>query len=582
VEEENAMLLVSKEQIKEYTEKGYWGNETIVDLVYRNANDTPEEEAIVDPYNRKELMGTEAKRFTYAQFIQAADRLAIKFLELGIKKDDIIAVQLPNIVELIITYVAASRVGAIITPLGVQYRSHEVGYVLGLCEPVAYVTAITFNRFKYIEMVRKLTSNYPKLRSIIGIGEEIPDDIISFEEIVSTPFEKRYSKDYLEGRQSGPNEVFSICWTSGTEAEPKGVPRSHNHWRITGTHNPWLCELPSRCTILASFPLINMAGIGAAFMPWVVNAGKLVLHQPFDPVTYMQQITGEKVYYTMAPPAILVMLDRLAEWRELDKSSLKVLATGGSPLAPWISKRYRDAYGIAIVNEFAANEGFALLSSPIFFSDPEDRALYFPRWGSEGVEWKNLEKIRDEFARRVLMQSTQTKLVNPETGEMITERGIAGELRYKSPVVFAGYWKRPDLTAKVFDQEGYYCTGDLFSIEGEKMDKFLFKGRYKDLIIRGGQNISPVEIENLVGNHPKIHEVAAIGYPDERLGEKLCVVVVPKPGETITLEQIINYLKEKDIAVYKLPERLEIIDVMPRNAINKIEKNKLKKILWGK
>jgi non-ribosomal peptide synthetase component E (peptide arylation enzyme) len=573
------MLLVPEEQIKEYTEKGYWGNETIVDLVYRNANETPEEEAIVDPYNRKELVGREPKRFSYTQFIKAVDKLAIRFLELGIRKDDVIAVQLPNIVELVITYLAASRIGAIITPLGVQYRSHEVGHVLELCEPVAYVTVTAFNRFKYIEMVRKLTSRYPKLRIIIGIGEEIPDDIIDFEEIISTPFEKRYPKDYLEGRQSGPNEVFSLCWTSGTEAEPKGVPRSHNHWRITGIHNPGLCELPPRCTILASFPLINMAGIGAAFMPWVVNAGKLVLHQPFDPGTYMQQITGEKIYYTMAPPAILVMLDRLPEWRELDKSSIKVLATGGSPLAPWIAKRYRDAYGIDIVNEFAANEGFALLSSPIFFPDPEDRALYFPRWGAEGVEWKNLEKIPDEFARRVMMESTQTKLVNTETGETITERGIVGELCYKSPVVFAGYWKRPDLTAKVFDQEGYYCTGDLFSIEGEKMDKFLFKGRYKDLIIRGGQNISPVEIEHLVGGHPKIHEVAAIGYPDERLGEKLCVVIAPKPGENVTLEEINSYLKEKDIAVYKLPERLEMIDVMPRNALNKIEKNKLKKIL---
>lgn len=136
---------------------------------------------------------------------------------------------------------------------------------------------------------------------------------------------------------------------------------------------------------------------------------------------------------------------------------------------------------------------------PIFFSDPEDRALYFPRWGSEGVEWKNLEKIPGEFARRVMTQSTQTKLVNPETGETITERGVVGELRYKSPVVFAGYWKRPDLTAQVFDDDGYYCSGDLFSIEGEKMDRFLFRGRYKDLIIRGGQNISPVEIEHLVG-----------------------------------------------------------------------------------
>jgi len=578
------MLLVPEEQIKEYTEKGYWGNETIVDLVYKNAIETPEEEALIDPYNRKEMVGREPKRFTYVQLIKAVDRLALKFIELGIKKDDIIAVQLPNIVELILAYLACSRIGAIVTPLGIQYRSHEVGYILELCEPVAYITTITLNKFNYIEMIKKLNAKHPKIRIIIGVGEdeEIPNGVLNFEKIINTPLEEEYPEDYLEGRQSGPNEIFSICWTSGTEAEPKGVPRSHNHWRMTGLHNPVLCELPPRCTILASFPLINMAGIGAAFMPWVVNAGKLVLHQPFYADIYLRQIVEEKVYFTMAPPAILVMLDKLPQWKELDKSSLKVLATGGSPLPPWIARKYRDVYGIDIVNEFAANEGFALISSPIFFPDPEDRALYFPRWGAEGIEWKNLEKIQDAFARNVMIHSTHTKLVNPETGEVINKRGIVGELRYKSPVVFAGYWKRPDLTSKVFDKDGYYCTGDLFSIEGEKMDKFLFQGRYKDLIIRGGQNISPVEIENLVGSHPKILEVAAIGYPDERLGEKVCVVVTTKPGETITLEEIISFLKEKEIAIYKLPERLEIIDIMPRNALNKIEKAKLKKMFSEK
>jgi non-ribosomal peptide synthetase component E (peptide arylation enzyme) len=162
---------------------------------------------------------------------------------------------------------------------------------------------------------------------------------------------------------------------------------------------------------------------------------------------------------------------------------------------------------------------------------------------------------------------------------MITEKGIAGELRCKGPTVFAGYWKRPDLTANAFDEEGYYRTGDLFSIEGDKKDKYLFKGRYKELIIRGGQNISPVEIENLVSSHPKIFEVAVVGYADERLGEKVCVVVVPRPGETITLEEINNYLQEKDIAIYKYPQRLEIIDIMPRNALNKIDKKKLRESL---
>jgi len=311
-------------------------------------------------------------------------------------------------------------------------------------------------------------------------------------------------------------------------------------------------------------------------MTWVVNGGKLVLHHPFDAPTLLKQIPGEQIYYTMVPPALLVTLDQLPVWKELDKNSLKVLATGGSPLPHWIVKRYREAYNMDIVNEFASNEGLGILSSRLFFTDLEDLAIYFPRWGVEGIEWPKLKEIKDDF-RRGVMHSTQTKLVDPQSGEIITQPGVAGEMLYKGPGIFAGYWKRPDLTAKVLDQEGFYHTGDLFSIEGENADKYLFKGRYKDLIIRGGQNISPEEIENLVGDHPKVQEVAAIGCPDERLGEKVCAVVVPVPGETVTLEEIIDFVKSKNIAVYKLPERLELIETMPRNALNKIEKRTLRK-----
>ena len=574
------MLLVPDEQIKTYTERECWGNDTIVDLVYRNALETLHDEALVDAPNRERLVGLKPKRLTYEQMITAVDRLAIRFIERGIKKDDIIAVQMPNVVELVITYLAASRIGAIITPLAVQYRTHEVSHVLKMCDPVAYVTVKHFHNFSYVEMVQKLAEHYPVLKTIIAVGEKenTPDDVLSFEEIIDTPLEEKHPKDYLENRQSGANEVFSICWTSGTEAEPKGVPRSHNHWRVTGMHNPYLCQLPPRCTILASFPLINMAGIGAAFMPWVLNGGKLVLHHPFDAEIYMNQIEAEKVCFTMAPPTILVMLDGLPEWEKLNKASLRVLATGGSPLPPWLVKKYRDSYNIEVVNEFASNEGFALISAPLFLSDPEDRAVYFPRWGGEGVEWKGLQELPEGLVREA-MSATETKLVDPDTGNVITECGVIGELRYRSPVVFAGYWKRPDLTAKVFDEEGYYCTGDLFSIEGEKMDKYLFQGRCKDLIIRGGQNISPVEIENLVGAYEKIHEVAAVGYPDPRLGERVCIAAVAKPGETINLEEILDYLRTKDVAVYKLPERLLLLDEMPRNAINKVEKNKLREML---
>ena len=288
------MILVPEAQISEYTEKGYWGSKTILDYVFEHAREAPAQETLVDPYNRSDLVGGEPKRLTYAQLIEAVDRLALKLLELGIKKDDIIAVQLPNIAELVIAYLAIVRVGGIITPFGVQYRTHEIEYMFRQCDVVAYITTREFNKFNYINMIKTIALKYPNLKHIIAVGDDLPENVLSFEEIISTPIESKYPKNHLEGRQSGPNEVFTICWTSGTEADPKGVPRSHNHWIITGTLNTTMCLLPPKCTVLASFPIINMAGIGTGFMTWVANGGKLVLHHPFDTPTLLKQIPGGK------------------------------------------------------------------------------------------------------------------------------------------------------------------------------------------------------------------------------------------------------------------------------------------------
>jgi non-ribosomal peptide synthetase component E (peptide arylation enzyme) len=148
--------------------------------------------------------------------------------------------------------------------------------------------------------------------------------------------------------------------------------------------------------------------------------------------------------------------------------------------------------------------------------------------------------------------------------------------------IFSGYWQRDDLSAKSFNEKGYYLSGDLFSIEGEKRDKYLFHGRCKDLIIRGGYNISPEEVETIVSGHPKVQEVAAVGYPDERLGERTCVFVVAKPNEAITLDEIVTFLDEEGVAKYKYPERLEIVDALPRNAVNKVLRRTLREMLQEK
>jgi acyl-CoA synthetase (AMP-forming)/AMP-acid ligase II len=567
------MILCSEEQIREYTGKGWWGKETIADLFFKNAEKTPQEIAVADPPNRAKLTVGEPLRFTYAEMRQTVERLAAGFLELGIKVDDIVMVQLPNVVELACVYLALARIGAVASPLPVQYRTHELRYTMKLTEPKAFVTTANFGGFNYIEMVRGLQPEFPSLKTIIGIGDGLPEGVVSFWDLVSSSRSEKTLENYLTGINLTANDVFTICWTSGTEADPKGVPRSHNHWISIAGVLVEGCEMDPGCNILNPFPFINMASIGGMFVPWLLTGGKFVLHHPLDLQVFLGQIQAEKINYTVVPPALLnMLLQNPAILGALDISSVKTIGSGAAPLSPWMVREYQEKYGIYVINIFGSNEGISLVSGPKDFPDPDERAQYFPRWGVPGYTWK----VR-------MGNQMSTKLVDPKTKEVITEKGVPGEMCIKGPAVFAGYYRRPDLTKKAFDEEGYFNTGDLFAIEGEadNLNRYLFCGRSKDLIIRGGMNISPEELEYLIIEHPKVAEVAVVGYSDEKLGEKVCAVVVPAKGENVSLEEIIEFLKKKDIAVYKLPEKIMVVESLPRNPVGKVLKRELRDLVKG-
>lgn len=565
------MILVSDEQIKEYTSKGWWGTETIIDILYAHAKASPDKEALADPYNKHDLLGIEPKRMTYAVAIESIDRMALKFVELEVQPDDIILVQLPNIIELTLAMFAAARAGAIVSPMPMQWRTHEIQHAINLLEPKIYIGPSGFGGFNYIDLAKKLAANSNTLKHFISVGPETVSGAVDMDSIFNDLDEKQFSPDILEERQSGPNDIFTICWTSGTEADPKAVPRSHNHWLAISKAGVESFLPDDECVYLSLFPAINMAGIGAVLVPWVITGGKMVFHHPFDLGVFLRQLVEEKIYYTLAPPALLDALAKSPQWAEMDKGNLTVIGSGSAPLSTWMVRKYQEDFQINIVNFFASNEGVGLYSNHWDFPNPDDRASYFPRFGGQGLKWK---------AKTV--EGFRTKLVDPVSEKEITETGTVGELRYSGPTIFPGYYKQPELTAKAFDSDGYFRSGDLFSIEGEKKDKYLFHGRYKDLIIRGGMNISPEEIESLVIEHSKVAEVAAIGYPDERLGEIICIVVVPIAGETVSLDEINAFLREKDIAKYKYPELLKIVDSLPRNPLNKVLKSKIREMIIAK
>lgn len=566
------MLLVSQAHIQTYTEQGLWGTDTLDDLFRRNAAAAPAAVALIDPPNRAELAGGQPQRFTYAELAAAVKRLASGLLKLGLRKDDVLMVQLPNIVELPIVYLAAARLGLIVSPLPVQYRTHELRQTMSVARPAAFITTTNFGGFNYVEMVQHLQAEAPGLKTIIALGADLPSGVVGLSELLTSPADVAALNAYAKTQAFDANEVFTICWTSGTEAEPKGVPRSHNHWISIAYATVDGAQIARGDTLLNPFPMVNMSAIGGMLVPWLLTGGALVMHHPLNLGLFLAQIKTERVTYTVVPPVLLnMLLLNPAILANADLSSIKCIGSGSAPLSTWMTTSWKTTHHIDILNFFGSNEGTALLSAPAEIPDAGERARYFPRYGVPGFHWTNRG-----------VRGMSTKLIDPITGEAITQANVAGELVIQGPTVFSGYYDRPDLTAKSFDADGYFHTGDLFEIAGEngQLNRYQFVGRLKDLIIRGGMKIAPEEIEALLIEHPKVAEVAVVGIPDRRLDdERICAVVVAKKEQTVTIDELHDFLKTKDMATYKMPKKLLIIEALPRNPVGKILKRELREKL---
>lgn len=553
------MILAPQDQIDVFTAQGWWGTDTLDDLFRRNVRATPQRLAVVDPLNRTEITDASPRRLSYAELEDEVERFATALMDRGLSKDDVLAVQLANTVELVVTYLAAWRLGLIVSPMPVQWRAHELGDVVSFVGAKAFVTARNIRGHDHAAMLAALKPQLPALKHLIVVGEEVLPQAAPVRIAV-----------YRKAHPVDANDAATICWTSGTEARPKGVPRSHNHWLVAGVACSDAAGIAAGDAILMPFPLINMAAIGGTFMPWLMTGGVLVLHHPFDLGVFLRQLVEEKIAYTVAPPAILTML--LKEERlmaDLDFSALKSVGSGSATLSPWMVKTWQEKYGVPILNIFGSNEGTCLISGVADVPDPEERALYFPRFGVDGLEWP---------AR--IASWIDTRLVDLQTGETITKPGRPGELLLRGATIFAGYFRAGDGgPADAIDAEGFFHTGDVFEITGAGDRFYRFVERAKDIIIRGGMNISPGEIDGLLAGHPKLTDAAVVGVPDAVMGERICAVVAVRPGETISVEELRSFLSSREVASYKLPERLEIVDALPRNPLGKVLRRVLRERL---
>ena len=554
------MILENPQRIKDYSQ--YWDDKTIDDVFKNNVRNYPDFVALVDPVNRNTFTTGEQQRFTYAEMDRKVNQLATAFLEAGLAKDSIIGLFLPNIWELVIGYLAIARIGAIANPYPPSLREHEITKMGSFTGIRAMVTTSQFKDRDLADLVRSVKKDIPTFKYLFANGIADSEDEFNLGSIFSSGIDRELLDVHLQDNPVDPNDIFTICWTSGTTGMPKGVPRSHNLWTFTAHASTEGAGINHDYIFLCPFPIVNMGGIGGAMIPWLHAGCRFVLHQPFELPVFLKQIVMEKVTYSVAPPALLnILLKNEAILANVDISSLKVLGSGSAPLSPWMIKGWYDKYGIQVTNFFGSNEGMVLLGAPNSIPDLEKRATYFPAFGMVGSDYQHIK----------INQGMETKLVDIQTGKKITDYNTPGELCVKGPCVFTGYYKAPETNAQVFDEEGYFKTGDVFElVEDEGKRYYKFVERCKDIIIRGGANIAPATIEALLVDMPKIAECAIVGYPDEDLGERLALFVVPKEGQEIALEEVVAHLRDKKIASYKLPEKLQTIDVLPRNPVGKI------------
>jgi acyl-CoA synthetase (AMP-forming)/AMP-acid ligase II len=543
------------ERVREYRDKGFWNDDMIDALLRERVARDGDIPALVDPLNRAALMDGPVRTLTWPQ------------LDEGVGPGDVVGIQLPNTVEIAVAFLAIVRIGAIVAPFPVQYRAYELTHLSGVAQVRAFLTGSRIGQRPAAAEIAGLQPQIPSLRWVGAFGPELPDGVIGLDARMAAAPERYGARGglaaHLAAWSPDPNDAVTICWTSGTESTPKGVQRTHYDWMAMRTGTVEGPELTADDVLLNPFPMVNMAGINGMFLPWLTVGGLLVQHHPFDLATFLAQIEQYRATYTCAPPALLTaLLHNEALTAQTDISSLRILGSGSTPLAPSLLRGWHDKHGIEIINFYGSNEGIALLGTPKDIPDPEVRAQYFPRYS-----------VRDWSI--TMSRTTLARIVDPVSGVEITEAGVPGELRIKGPGVFPGYLPASGVPDP-FDQDGYLKTGDILEIAGDEQQYLRYVDRSKDLIVRGGMKISAAELEGLIAGHPKVADVAVVAYPDDLLGERACAVVVPQPGHSVTLAEIIAHLRDIGIATFKLPERLELRDELPRNPLGKVLKRELR------
>ncbi|HYF58138.1 MAG TPA: cyclohexanecarboxylate-CoA ligase [Burkholderiaceae bacterium] len=524
---------------------GLWHDRTINDALDACVAACPDRLALT----ALRVEAGETRRFTYRELATMADRIAVGLSRLGVGRGDVVAMQLPNWWQFTALYLACSRIGAVANPLMHIFRERELRFMLGHGEAKVLVVPKRFRGFDFEAMARGLAPELPALRRIVLVDDDGPD---GFDTLLAGPAREREpdAAEILSRDRPSPDDVTQLIYTSGTTGEPKGVMHSANTLMANIVPYAERMRLGADDVVLMASPMAHQTGFMYGLMMPVVLRAAAVLQDVWDPVRAVELIRAEGVTFTMASTPFLTDLTRTVAQTGLAVPSLRTFLCAGAPIPGALVEQARSTLGSKIVSAWGMTENGAVTT--ILLDDDDERACTTDGLALPGVELK----VADAEGREL-------------------PRGESGRLLVRGCSNFGGYLKRPHLNGT--DAEGWFDTGDLARMDDAGYIRI--SGRSKDVIIRGGENIPVFEIESLLYRHPAVAQVAIVAYPDERLGERACAVVVPKAGQTLDHAGMVAFLKAQQVALQYIPERLELRDAMPATPSGKIQKFRLREML---
>ncbi|GAB3002816.1 AMP-binding protein [Amycolatopsis acidiphila] len=534
----------SAEEIEQFYATGRWCAESLFELLEQQVELRPDKVFLTD----------DTRSLTFRELRDGALRLAAGLRRAGVSRGDRVCVQIPNWVEFGQIVVALSRLGAIMVPIMPIYRLDEVGYIVRNAGARMAITCHTFKKFDYVAMYQQIRQDVPDLETVVVVRGEV-EGATPFTELVADVDPEVAAAEIGPG--AGPDDHFVIVYSSGTTSRPKGCLHTFNTMACGSRLLAKGFGYTDADVQFGPSPVTHTTGLVTSILLPLMHGAASHLMAAWEPKAGLEHIRRFGCTIAVTATTFLQMLTDVYDPAVHDASSLRLWVAAGAPIpAAFVEQTRKLLPGCRVLSLYGRTEN--VTTTMCTLDDDPARSLT-----SDG---------------RVLPGSS-VKIVDPAGKEV--PRGQEGDIAYRGPMHMLEYIGNPAETAALFTPEGYSRSGDLGVMDADGYVRVT--GRLKDIVIRGGMNISVRQVEDLLTGHPAVAAAAVVGMPDRRLGERICLYLVPKPGHgNVTLEQVKEFLLSRGLAIQKMPERLEVVSELPMTATGKIQKHRLRADITAK